>query len=212
MARNTSSFIGSVPLGVSIGVHIALILFLVYVSRSGTSASQALSFDIVSIPPETLAPVDLTQKTASARAKGALAKASGPPVRRKIFGVTMDSVVVGEPGQGDVVLPVGDTLMKKPDTTPIPLTDLTEMPVLIKEIKVPYPPQAMEKRIEGKVVLELLIDVQGHVISAQVIRPAGYGFDEAAMEAVKGFLFTPARIRGRIVPVRITYTYTFVLG
>ncbi len=200
------------PLGLSLGIHVFLLGFLLILGQGATRASQVIQFDIIPTRQELMAPIDMTKKTGlSGREKGGFANISKKPIPKKIFGVTMDSVTFGELGQGDVVLPVGDTLMKDPDKIPVPLNDLTEMPTLIKEIKAPYPQAALQRRIEGRVILELLIDTQGHVISAKVVLRAGYGFDEAALEAVKGFIFTPARIKGRTVSVRITYTYTFIL-
>jgi len=210
--KKSESLLGSFPIGISIVVHMGLIISLFLLGQTRTSASQVLQFNIVSNQQDIMKAIDMTKrKGPSGQEKGGFARSSKGSVRKKIFGVSMESVIIGEAGQGDVVLPVGDTLMKTPDKNPVSLYDLTEGPVLIKEVKAPYPPEALQREIEGKVILELLIDSQGHVASARVIRGAGYGFDEAAVEAVKEFLFRPARLKGQPVPVRITYTYTFIL-
>jgi len=210
--KKSESLLGSFPIGISIVVHMGLIISLFLLGQTRTSASQVLQFNIVSNQQDIMKAIDMTKrKGPSGQEKGGFARSSKGSVRKKIFGVSMESVIIGEAGQGDVVLPVGDTLMKTPDKNPVSLYDLTEGPVLIKEVKAPYPPEALQRGIEGKVILELLIDSQGHVASARVIRGAGYGFDEAALEAVKKFLFKPARLKGQAVPVRITYTYTFIL-
>jgi len=210
--RNAESLLSSVPVGISIVVHIGLILSLFLLGQTGTSANQVIQINIVSNQQEIMKAIDMTKRKGPAgQEKEGLARSSKGSVRKKVFGVSMESVIIGEAGQGDVVLPVGDTLMKTPDKNPVSLYDLTEGPVLIKEVKAPYPPEALQRGIEGKVILELLIDSQGHVASARVIRGAGYGFDEAAAEAVREFLFRPAWLKGQAVPVRITYTYTFIL-
>src|SRR5262249_18467739 len=41
--------------------------------------------------------------------------------------------------------------------------------------------------------------------------PAGHGFDEAATEAAKKFLFEPARRGSTPIPVRIPFRYSFTL-
>ena len=46
---------------------------------------------------------------------------------------------------------------------------------------------------------------------ATVLAPAGHGFDEAALAAVRQFRFTPGRADGKPVPVKVTYRYAFVL-
>ena len=42
-------------------------------------------------------------------------------------------------------------------------------------------------------ILQLDIDKEGKVTGVTVIGPAGHGFDEAATDAAKKFLFQPAR-------------------
>ncbi len=46
---------------------------------------------------------------------------------------------------------------------------------------------------------------------AEVALPAGHGFDEAAVAAVRQFHFTPAEVDGKPSAVRIHYAYDFVL-
>jgi TonB family protein len=84
-------------------------------------------------------------------------------------------------------------------------------PVLVEQLRAPYPHDAEVAGIEGVVGLELLVDETGKVTSASVTRPAGNGFDEAALAAVKAFVFRPATYDGKPVPVKITYRYQFVL-
>ena len=56
-----------------------------------------------------------------------------------------------------------------------------------------YPPDALRDRIEGSVGLEITIDERGAVVDARVTQPAGHGFDEAALAAVRQWTFEPAR-------------------
>jgi TonB family protein len=65
-----------------------------------------------------------------------------------------------------------------------------------------YPPEALRDRLEGTVGLEVVVDEGGHVVDARVVQPAGHGFDEAALAAVRQFVFEPARRDG--VPIRST--------
>jgi TonB family protein len=75
-------------------------------------------------------------------------------------------------------------------------------PVLKTHPSPDYPPQALHDRVEGTVGLELKIGEDGTVESVVVRQPAGHGFDEAAVAAVKGWTFEPAR-RGN-APLRST--------
>lgn len=88
---------------------------------------------------------------------------------------------------------------------------LTRAPVLERFVEAPYPPEAEAQKLEGRVVLSIDISATGEVTRAEVVEPAGHGFDEAALAAVRQFRFTPAEVDGKPAPVRITYAYDFVL-
>lgn len=88
---------------------------------------------------------------------------------------------------------------------------LTKNPELTGFVQAPYPEEAKAAGLEGKVGLELEIDATGKVVTVTVIRPAGHGFDEAAVEAAKQFVFSPAEDPTGPVPVIIEFDYGFVL-
>jgi TonB family protein len=88
---------------------------------------------------------------------------------------------------------------------------LTRPPTLEHFVEAPYPPEAEAQKLEGRVILSIDISATGEVTRAEVVEPAGHGFDEAALAAVRQFRFTPAQIDGKPSPVRITYAYDFVL-
>jgi len=82
-------------------------------------------------------------------------------------------------------------------------------PKLIEFVEAPYPPGAKAEGITGQVVLQIDIDGEGKVVAVQVQQPAGHGFDEAAMEAARRFVFVPAQREGKAIPSRILYAYKF---
>jgi protein TonB len=88
---------------------------------------------------------------------------------------------------------------------------VTSMPVLVSEVRIPYPEEAKKAGIEGPVVMDLLIDEQGKVRQVSLIKGPGFGLNDAALAAIKSFLFRPARIKDQSVAVKIRYTYRFVL-
>lgn len=89
--------------------------------------------------------------------------------------------------------------------------ELIQPPRVIKESFVKYPKAAKTAGIEGVVELQLLIDTHGQVEEAQIIRGPGYGLNEAALEAIKQFSFSPAIRQGEKVSARIIYKYRFLL-
>lgn len=84
-------------------------------------------------------------------------------------------------------------------------------PELLKRTSAPYPKEALAKGVSGTVVLELDVDEKGGVSNVKLKQTAGYGFDQAALEAVKQFVFKPAMNDRTPVPSRVTYAYRFVL-
>jgi protein TonB len=61
-----------------------------------------------------------------------------------------------------------------------------------------YPQEAFVKKVEGTVLVEILIDANGQVVRARVLQSVPL-LDDAALEAVGQWLFAPAVKRGRPV-------------
>ena len=87
---------------------------------------------------------------------------------------------------------------------------LDQPPRLLRFVEA-SPPPALAQRGAAEVVLTIDVDEKGKVVKTEITRPAGDGFDEAALEAVKQFEFSPGMAGGKPVPVRITYSYKFAL-
>ncbi|XXF78943.1 TonB-dependent receptor [Myxococcaceae bacterium GXIMD 01537] len=96
------------------------------------------------------------------------------------------------------------------DAGAAPTGVLTKAPVLKRQVEAPYPPEALAQQLEGTVVLVIDISETGAVTDVQLSAPAGHGFDEAAIAAVRQFEFEPAEVDGAPAPVRIQYAYQFV--
>lgn len=69
---------------------------------------------------------------------------------------------------------------------------------------VEYPDMARKAGIEGRVVVQFIVNEQGKVEDPQVIRGVGGGTDEEALRCVKQAEFVPGRQRGE--PVRVQYS------
>jgi len=97
--------------------------------------------------------------------------------------------------------------------------DASSAPVLASEASVQarlvasvpsfYPPAARSDEIEGDVSLEIVLDTDGSVTDARVLRAAGHGFDESALTAVRRYRFTSAQRHGHPVRVRMPWTVQF---
>jgi TonB family protein len=84
-------------------------------------------------------------------------------------------------------------------------------PSLRTHVEATYPAAALRDRVVGSVGLEIDVDEHGVVTSARVTAPAGRGFDEAAVEAVRKFTFDPAKRGGVAIPSVVQFTYEFHL-
>ena len=73
-----------------------------------------------------------------------------------------------------------------------------------------YPPIAQSARVEGVVVLEVIIERDGRVRQAHVLQSIPL-LDRAAVSAVEQWVFTPTRLNGEAVPVVMTVTVDFRL-
>lgn len=72
-------------------------------------------------------------------------------------------------------------------------------PVLVSQSKIEYPPMARAQRIIGVVVISALVDEQGNVAEARVIRgaPGNSGLNEAALANVKKRKYKPGTLNGK---------------
>jgi TonB family protein len=87
---------------------------------------------------------------------------------------------------------------------------LTRPPELVKFVDADYPPTEKAAGRSAAVVLQIAISATGTVDDVAVITSAGAAFDEAAIAAVRQFLFRPAEIDNQPAPIRIQYRYQFV--
>ena len=96
----------------------------------------------------------------------------------------------------------------KPKTQPV-----TSSMLIAKVISLPkptYPPMAKQINVEGPVAVQILVDEQGKVISAQAV--SGHPILlHAARDAALQARFTPTVLNGQPVKIQGVITYNFVL-
>ena len=81
-------------------------------------------------------------------------------------------------------------------------------PEKIKDVKPVYPAIAQSARVVGTVTIEATIGPDGKVIDAKVVRSIPM-LDQAALDAVRQWEYTPALLNGKPVPVVINVTINF---
>ncbi len=81
----------------------------------------------------------------------------------------------------------------------------------VASIQPVYPPLARQAGIEGRVIVQFVVDTDGSTTDAQVVRSPDDMLSQAALEAVRTLRFEPARNRGQAVKVRFALPITFRL-
>jgi len=81
-------------------------------------------------------------------------------------------------------------------------------PTKIKDVKPVYPAVAQAARVAGEVTIEATIGPDGKVADARVVRSIPL-LDQAALDAVRQWEYTPTLLNGVPVPILMTVTITF---
>ena len=83
-------------------------------------------------------------------------------------------------------------------------------PRKIYDAKPTYPPAAQAAGVQGIVIVEAIIGVDGRVSSAKILRSVPM-LEEAAIDAVSQWVYEPTLLSGVPVPVVMTVTVNFTL-
>ena len=73
-----------------------------------------------------------------------------------------------------------------------------------------YPEEAKKKKIEGKVTLKVVVNVDGSVSDVSVLK-GPEEFHQAAIDAISQYRFKPGTLNGKVVPVRMQPSIFFRL-
>ncbi|MBC8232117.1 energy transducer TonB [bacterium] len=93
-------------------------------------------------------------------------------------------------------------------TTSLP-SDVIEPPKFIYKVVPKYPDLARRAEKEGIVILSAEIGIDGQARDIKVVQELGYGFEEAAIEALKNSRFLPARHGQKPISAIIQIPYRF---
>jgi TonB family protein len=83
-------------------------------------------------------------------------------------------------------------------------------PVVLKQVRPKYTPEALLRQLQGTVALELVVGRDGIPLQIRVIRSLDPGgLDEEAIIAVREWRFSPGRLAGAPVDVLVTILLDF---
>lgn len=214
------------PWQISLGIHgllagAALILFFLKPSLP----PEVISVPVVEEPQAAapLKPIEAKKPKVVLKSVSEPRPEAKPTSAKEVYGMNRRSYTDESVSDAEAVsAKKGNTLAKEqdserlldsdPDSLPTPTEEylVSEMPQVLAEVKPAYPPEAREKRIEGDVVLDILIDAAGAVRDAKVVEGERIFWD-GALQAIKNFKFRPAKVDGENVAVRIQYRIVFEL-
>ena len=92
--------------------------------------------------------------------------------------------------------------------------DLSPATLVSGQASIPYPPDLYSRRLEGEVMLYLVVDSTGLVVrdSTRIAKSSGQAaFDAAALEAAPGLHFSPAHRGAAPVTAPIQVPIRFIL-
>ncbi|MFP8488315.1 energy transducer TonB [Gracilimonas sp. Q87] len=153
-------------------------------------------------------------------------KAPPPPRPMVPVEVPNDEIITDDFIDLDAELDLDESFMELPPPPPPEVEDnsdeeeifivVEQMPELIGGLAslnkhITYPEMARRAQIEGRVIVEFIIDKEGNVRDPKIIRGIGGGCDEVALKAVKKVKFKPGMQRGKPVLVRYSMPISFTL-
>jgi len=130
----------------------------------------------------------------------------------EILDTRMDSFARGEGSMEDIEIrqeiPKDDEIPSSTEFIPY-----EQAPQIVKRVEPIYPEIARSAEVGGKVVVQFFVDKKGNVKNAKAVKadPKGLGFEEAAVEAIMQWKFTPALQRENPVGVWVAQTITFTI-
>ncbi len=96
---------------------------------------------------------------------------------------------------------------------PIVVEIMPEMKGGLKKLysEINYPEMARKAGIEGRVIVQFIINEQGEVESPTILRGIGGGCDEEVLRVIRKMSFTPGIQNGKFVKVRMSQPVKFEL-
>jgi periplasmic protein TonB len=215
-------------LAVSIVAHALILAAVIVVPLLATDALPDVGDSVGVFRPPDVMPAPIPPQPAITRTTSAT-----QPTQRNVAPVEpLDAIVAERPREpaiecpGCVVDPTavteffgdrvgtGPGVPQPPPPPPAPPRPVRlsayEMPRKVHDVAPRYPELAQRAGIEGVVIIEAVIAVDGTVRDARVLRSVAL-LDHAALDAVKQWRYAPTRLGGVAVPVIVTVTVRFGL-
>ncbi len=126
--------------------------------------------------------------------------------KKNSFLVALFVIALSVNSNGFTLIPDGGNYLAAAEVMPAPIGGLKAI-----YSKIVYPDIARKAGIEGKVYVIAYVNEQGNVEDVKVLKGIGGGCDQAAARAVKETKFTPGKVKGTPVKVKVALPIVFKL-
>lgn len=193
----------------SVAVRVALTLALI----ASTAAFLVLPKEFIVQPYQLKRSVETIMESLPPQ----LEKMAEPPKAAKPATVPVAAASASEiEAQTIETTTFAEGVLKSTSETDIPVVPFWKVEVKPQPVNIPtpaYPEMARNAGIEGQTVVEALVDVDGSVADARVLKSAGnQSLDASAVEAARRSRFTPAKQRDKAVRVWVSIPFRFTLS
>ena len=87
-----------------------------------------------------------------------------------------------------------------------------EYPQVLRRASPKYPKAAIQAKVQGRVVVEAIVNEDGRPTNFKIVKSLGMECDEAAIEAFQQILFSPYKRKGRVEKYPIVIPFDFKLS
>lgn len=139
-----------------------------------------------------------------------------PPVERPKVAVAASEEIMEEAVETIATTEFQEDIIRTTPTGPeieiVPYYKVEVKPQPVYNPVPEYPELARRAGIEGKVVVKMLVDVDGSIMEVQIVKSSGNPMlDQAAVAAARKSKFTPAKQRDKFVRVWVSRPIDFKL-
>jgi protein TonB len=216
---------GSVP--ISIAVHIVAVLLILIIPLTANIELPDPAWHVPDYMPAAPVPPPPPVTRAPTAAAPTPAAPTNPDIA-PTFAPEAIKPEVAAPGPPDLGLPPGagvpegigivatdkPIVITPPDpprpAVPVRVGDLPVTPRKIVDVRPLYPEIARAARVEGTVIMEAVLDTNGRVTQLRVLKTVPM-LEQAAVDAVRQWRYTPSLYGGHPVSVLMTITVRFAL-
>jgi protein TonB len=184
------------------------------------SPRSILTFEVMPALPAMPPAPELRSAPPAAAANELAAPVVAPELIRQERGIVFDEGTIAAGSVDGLIGGLGMSALSPEALPPTPVAPpepirpggVIKPPARIKYVAPDYSAIARANRIQGVVIIEAVIGIDGKVQDARVLRGVMPLLDRDALQAVREWEYTPTLLNGRPTPVIMTVTVRFTLA